>query len=76
MKNNEIIENDKTDIVDLPIKQTPSKKLADIIVKRLITEGIIDDKAAKNLFNKISDGKINQDDWRLLIETQRKQEGN
>lgn len=73
MKKNEIIGKDNSDKVDLPIKQTPSKKLADIIVKRFITEGIIDNKTAEKIINKISEGKINQDDWRFLIETQRKQ---
>lgn len=64
-------ENEKYVEVMTTQKQNPSQKLAEIITKRLIIEKIISEKDANKLITKIAEGKIKQEDWRMLIENQR-----
>ena len=72
MKNNEIKNEEKHVDPKIIIKQSPSQKLTNIIVQRLISEKLISEKDANKLINKISECNIKQEDWRILIENQRK----
>lgn len=54
------------------IKISPSQKLSDLIVKRLVSEGIISTNNSDKISVKIAEGSMRQEDWRLLVETQRK----
>lgn len=45
-----------------------SEELARRIVERLIAEGLIDAKDSDRLRPKLGEGKLQSEDWRLLIE--------
>ena len=53
---------------------TPSQALAAKITERLLREGLITAAAAKKIQPKLSDGKLQVEDWRLLIELAEKKE--
>jgi hypothetical protein len=53
---------------------TPSQALAAKITERLFREGFITAAAAKKIQPKLSDGKLQVEDWRLLIELAEKKE--
>lgn len=48
---------------------TPSQKLAARILKRLVSENLIDADSAKKLLPKLENGKVRAEDWRLPIES-------
>lgn len=47
---------------------TPSSQLAEKIVQRLIEVKLFRPEEKKKLLEKIADGSIKQEDWRLAIE--------
>ena len=53
---------------------TPSQALAAKITERLLREGLITAAAAKTIQPKLSDGKLQVEDWRLAIELAGKKE--
>jgi hypothetical protein len=53
---------------------TPSQALAAKITERLLREELITAVAAKKIQPKLSDGKLQVEDWRLLIELAEKKE--
>lgn len=48
--------------------ETPSERLAEIIVKRLIQEKLILETDSERLLASLAVGKVNQSDWHLFIE--------
>ncbi|MGA2226162.1 MAG: hypothetical protein ABSH41_17125 [Syntrophobacteraceae bacterium] len=48
--------------------ETPSHKLAEKIIERLIREELLTDKHGKKLLPKLAEGKLSQEDWSLAIE--------
>ena len=53
---------------------TPSQALTAKITERLLREGLITAADAKKIQPKLSDGKLQVEDWRLLIELAEKKE--
>ena len=53
---------------------TPSQALAAKITERLLREGLITAASAKKIQPKLADGKLQVEDWRLLIELAEKKE--
>ncbi|MBF0632855.1 MAG: hypothetical protein HQL89_17990 [Magnetococcales bacterium] len=51
----------------------PSKQLANIILDRLIQEGLLRPEKRDQIFGKIIDGTLKEDDWSLEIELAVKQ---
>ena len=47
---------------------TPSQRLAVKIIERLIAEEILSPDDRKKLLDKLGDGQLNPQDWRLAIE--------
>ena len=47
---------------------SPSQKLADRIVEKLIQEKVLSPQQAKKILPKLADGKVRSEDWRLAIE--------
>jgi len=54
--------------------ETPSHKLAEKIIDRLIHEKLLTDQHGKKLLPKFSEGKLTQEDWRLALELSEAQE--
>jgi hypothetical protein len=48
---------------------TPSQKLAQSILNRLVSEKLFSAEAGKKLLPKLASGKMLAEDWRLTIET-------
>ncbi len=48
--------------------KTPNEKLAELIVRRLEKENILDTKELEKLKSKIAQGSVGQDDWRVAME--------
>ncbi|MDR3569325.1 MAG: hypothetical protein P4L43_14960 [Syntrophobacteraceae bacterium] len=55
--------------------ETPSRRLAEKIMQRLIGEGLLTDRQGKKLIPKLESGKISQEDWRLALELSDSKEG-
>ena len=53
---------------------TPSQKLANRIVERLVSEKLLDAEAGKKLSPKLATGKLRPEDWRLPLEISEKKE--
>ncbi|MGA2279621.1 MAG: hypothetical protein ABSG80_04895 [Verrucomicrobiota bacterium] len=53
---------------------TPSQKLANRIIERLVSEKLLDAEAGKKLSPKLAMGKLRPEDWRLPLETNEKKE--
>lgn len=49
--------------------ETPSARLAEKIVERLVKEKLLNFREAKKLLPKFAEGKLRPEDWRLAIET-------
>ena len=47
---------------------TPTQQLAEKILERLIAEGLLAQDDHKKLVNKLADGKLKSEDWRLAVE--------
>ena len=47
---------------------SPSQRLADRILKKLLHEKLLSEPEAKKLLPKLADGKLRSQDWRLAIE--------
>jgi hypothetical protein len=47
---------------------TPTQQLAAKILERLIAEGLLTKNDQKKLVNKLADGKLTSEDWRLAVE--------
>jgi hypothetical protein len=47
---------------------SPSERLADRIVKKLLQEKLLSESEAKKLLPKLAEGKLRAEDWRLAIE--------
>ena len=47
---------------------TPSMKLATVILERLVAEHLLSDEHANKLRTKLAEGKVQGQDWRLPIE--------
>lgn len=47
---------------------SPSQKLADRIVGRLVEEKLISPEAGKKNVLRLADGKLKPEDWRFLVE--------
>jgi|GEM_PF-1032643 len=48
---------------------TPSFKLAEKIIERLVQEKLLTIKEGKKLLPKLAEGKLRSEDWQLPIET-------
>lgn len=47
---------------------SPSERLAEVAVRRLIAKGLLTDEAARGLAEKIGAGKVRGSDWKLAFE--------
>jgi hypothetical protein len=47
---------------------SPSERLADKILKKLLQEKLLLGPEAKKIFAKLAEGKVKAEDWRLAIE--------
>ncbi len=47
---------------------TPSEKLAERIIERLIHEKLLTKQEGKKILPKLAEGKLRAEDWRLPIE--------
>lgn len=47
---------------------TPSRKLAEKIVERLIQEKLLTKQDGKKILPKLAEGKLRPEDWRLPLE--------
>jgi hypothetical protein len=56
--------------------KTPSEKLAEKIIERLITEKIIATPEAMKLLPKLAEGKLGTEDWKAAIEASMAQKTN
>jgi hypothetical protein len=54
--------------------ETPSQKLAQKIIERLIHEKLLTDQQGGKLLPKFFSGKLTQEDWQLAIELSAAQE--
>jgi hypothetical protein len=54
--------------------ETPSEQLAAAILDRLINEGLLTPPDHKKLSDKLADGALKPEDWRLAIELADSQE--
>jgi transcriptional regulator CtsR len=48
--------------------ESPSQQLANRIIKRLFQENLLTEERGKAMLNKLAEGKLNAEDWRLEIE--------
>lgn len=48
--------------------ETPSARLAQAVVERLVRERILAEGEAKRLLAKLADGTMRPEDWRLALE--------
>jgi hypothetical protein len=48
--------------------ESPSQKLAHRIITRLIQEDILTEERGKGIFDKLAEGTLDSEDWRLEIE--------
>jgi hypothetical protein len=48
---------------------TPSEKLAERIVERLVRERLLSRQEARKILTKLGQGKLQPEDWRAAIET-------
>jgi hypothetical protein len=55
--------------------ETPSHKLAEKIIERLIREHLLTDRHGKRLLPKLEEGKPQSGDWRLALELSDSEEG-
>jgi len=53
---------------------TPSSKLAEVIIEKLVSEKLLNSEQQKRLFPKLVEGKMKSEDWRLAVETANRQE--
>ena len=47
---------------------SPSERLADKILKKLLQEKLLSGPEAKKILSKLAEGKVKAEDWRLAIE--------
>jgi hypothetical protein len=47
---------------------SPSERLAERILEKLIQEKLLSKQEAKKLLPKLADGKVRPEDWRLAVE--------
>lgn len=48
--------------------ESPSQQLANRIIKRLFQENLLTEERGEAMLNKLAEGKLNAEDWRLEIE--------
>ncbi len=48
--------------------ESPSQQLANRIITRLVQESLLTEERGKGMLNKLAEGKLNAEDWRLEIE--------
>jgi hypothetical protein len=48
--------------------KTPSEKLAERIIEKLVSEKLLSTHEARKLLPKLAEGKLRPDDWRAAIE--------
>lgn len=48
--------------------ETPSLKLAKLIIKRLVDERLLTEQDGERILPKLADGKLRPEDWRLPVE--------
>jgi hypothetical protein len=48
--------------------ESPSQKLAYRIITRLVQDSLLTEERGKGILDKLAEGKLNSEDWRLEIE--------
>lgn len=48
--------------------ESPSEKLAQRIVERLVGEGLLTEKRGKGIQSNLADGKVKSEDWKTEID--------
>jgi hypothetical protein len=48
--------------------ESPSQQLANRIITRLVQENLLTEERGEGMLNKLAEGELNAEDWRLEIE--------
>ncbi len=54
--------------------ETPSERLAELILERLVEQGLVLPRNTKRLLARLAKGEMNAQDWRLELEKATKHE--